>query len=213
MATKPINDGPLRLIDPLTGRPVAQFTATHHYYVRTTAARHFWGRTLDCGIFLAAFGLLSLLVMIMGVILAPSSSDSVSDVLLLLLILLWFPSIYVYGMIWGAWGLVGDRAARMRSVRLKDGSLSGPWIGGWRAILWSFFPVYVFFMIASLLDGGFDHRPRYIPLDLDSGVSQGHAPLVDAALMFKEGPASEAAGQADIEGPSVAKSDDGRGDA
>lgn len=93
-----------------------------------------------------------------------------------ILMLPWFPALYDYGMIWGTWGLFGDRAARMRSVRITDGTVSGPWIGGWRAILWSFFPVYLVFIIASLFEGGVDHTPGYVPLDLDSGVAKGQAP-------------------------------------
>lgn len=199
MATKPKFDGPTRLVDPLTGRPVRQFTMTGNYYVRATATRHFWGRVLDGAVFLAAFGILSLLVI--PVRKAMENSPSLWELaysngfFIGLIALFWFPALYVYGMIWGKWGLFGDRAARMRSVRITDGSLSGPWLGGWRVILWSFLPLYAVFMIASLFDGGVEHTPGYVPLDLDSGVAKGHAPVPDPAIIAKEQAEAQAEAQ------------------
>lgn len=194
-------DGPTQLLDSLTGRPVRQFTRSGHYYVRATATRHFWGRVLDGAVFLAAFGLLSLLALPLRSAMATSPIwwELAYDnyFLGMLLTLCWFPALYVYGMIWGTWGLFGDRAAHMRSVRVRDGSLSGPWIGGWRAILWSFLPLYALFFVVSLLDGGTEYSPQYVPLDLDSGLLKGHPPVPDAVLIAKEHAAAEAAAQAD----------------
>lgn len=192
--------GPTALIDPATGRPVRRFTRTGHYYVRATATRHFWGRVLDGAVFLAAFALLALLAVPLRTAMqnSPALWELAYDnsVFIFVLMLLWFPALYVYGMIWGTWGLFGDRAARMRSVRITDGTLSGPWIGGWRAILWSFLPVYVLFFIASLFEGGVEHTPGYIPLDLDSGVAKGQGPVPDPAIIAKEQSQAQAETQA-----------------
>lgn len=193
--------GPTRLADSLTGRPVRQYTVTGHYYVRATGTRHFWGRLLDGAVFLAAFLLFSLLLVVVQV--AMESSAALREFapgdgfFLVLIALAWFPALYIYGMIWGRWGLFGDRAAHMRSVRIKDGTISGPWVGGWRAILWSFFPFYVVLLIASLFEGGSEHDPGYIPFDLDSGIAVGHAPVTDAALMAREEEAVRAGTEAD----------------
>jgi hypothetical protein len=183
-------DGPTRLVDATTGRPVHQFTMTGHFYVRATATRHFWGRVLDGAVFLAAFGLLSLLAIpVRG---AMQNSSALSDLgydngfFISMIGLFWFPALYVYGMVWGTWGLFGDRAGRMRSVRIKDGSRSGPWIGGWRAILWSFLPLYLVILVASLFDGNAGHTPGYVSIDLESGVAKGIPPVEDAALLAKE---------------------------
>ncbi|MGP9501994.1 hypothetical protein ACT3TS_07245 [Specibacter sp. AOP5-B1-6] len=193
--------GPTRLADSLTGRPVRQYTVTGHYYVRATATRHFWGRILDSAVFLAAFLLFSLLLVVVQVVMESSAAlrdyAPEDSFFIVLIALAWFPALYIYGMIWGKWGLPGDRAAHMRSVRIKDGTISGPWIGGWRAILWSFFPFYVVILIASLFDGGSEHDPGYIPFDLDSGIALGHPPVADAALIAREEGAARAETEAD----------------
>ncbi|MHA7304323.1 hypothetical protein ACX80E_03620 [Arthrobacter sp. TMN-49] len=205
MAKKPKFDGPTGLLDPLTGRPVRQFTKSGHYYVRAAATRHFWGRVLDGAVFLAAFSVLSLLAV--PVRKAMENSPSLWELayddgfFIFVLMLLWFPALYVYGMIWGKWGLFGDRAARMRSVRITDGTLSGPWIGGWRAVVWSFLPLYAAFMIASLFDGGVEHTPGYIPLDLESGVAKGRAPVPGPAIIAKEQAQPQAEAQARAQMP------------
>lgn len=189
MTKKSKFDGPTRLVDATTGRPVRQFTMTGNFYVRTTGKRHFWGRILDGAVFLAAFGLLSLLAIPVRWAMQNSSSmwelGYDNDFFIFMMGLFWFPALYVYGMIWGTWGLFGDRAARMRSVRIKDGSRSGPWVGGWRAILWSFLPLYIVIVVASLFDGNADYTPSYVPLDLESGVAKGILPVEDASLLAK----------------------------
>ncbi|MCU6480373.1 hypothetical protein QO003_002668 [Arthrobacter silviterrae] len=201
MAKKNTFGGPTRLVDAANGRPVCQFTASGHYYVRATATRHFWGRILDGAVFLAAYLLLAVLLA------AGQLAAGGGGIPVVSLVVLWFVLLYVYGMVWGTWGLAGDRAARMRSVRIADGTLSGPWIGGWRAIAWSFLPLYIFFMIASLFDGGVDHTPGYVPLDLESGLAKGRQPVEDAALLARE----QAQAQAHAQLPKLyGKDPDGR---
>lgn len=76
---------------------------------------------------------------------------------LTLYVVLWFVGLFAYGMIWGgSAGSVGDAAAGMRSVRIKNGTTAGAWLGGWRAICWSFFPFFVVMLIASAVSGGGD---------------------------------------------------------
>ncbi|MDJ0312192.1 hypothetical protein [Arthrobacter sp. H35-D1] len=183
MAKKPEFAGPTQLIDSGTNRPVRQYTMSGQYYVRATASRHFWGRVLDGVVFLAAFCVFSLLVVCTQ--LAMKNSPALWELayedsfFMALVALAWFPALYVYGMIWGKWGLFGDKAAHMRSVRIKDGTISGAWIGGWRAVAWSFFPFYVVLLIVSVFDGGMDHTPGYVPLGLDSGFAKGQAPFLN----------------------------------
>ncbi|WP_052500445.1 hypothetical protein [Arthrobacter sp. SPG23] len=66
----------------------------------------------------------------------------------------WFLVLFGYGMICGAVGSLGDAAAGMRAVRIADGTTSGAWLGGWRAVCWSFAPAYLLMAFASALGGG-----------------------------------------------------------
>ncbi len=162
-----------------------QFTAGGGYYVEVSGARHFWGRVLDGGVYLGAFGALALLVFaIRG---AMRNSLALMDLgyndafLYSLLGVLWFLGLYGYGMIWGSIGTWGDRAAGMRSLKTVDGSQAGPWRGGWRAIAWSFFPVFAVLAIASALSGGGDSfDSSYRAVDLRSGIARGIPPRLEA---------------------------------
>ncbi|WP_020580423.1 hypothetical protein [Actinopolymorpha alba] len=205
-------EGPTRLIDASTGRPVRQYTMSGGYYVRASAARHFWGRVLDGVVFLAAFAVLCALV----VVARKGMENNIATLELAyndgffyaLFAVLWFVGLFVYGMVWGTWGLLGERAARMRSVRITDGTTSGAWIGGWRAVAWSFIPLYVFFLVGSMFETtNVDHSPGYIPLDLESGLGRGEPPVEDPALLAKE----QAQAQANTELPKLyGKSSDAR---
>lgn len=191
MAKKNNFEGPTRLIDASTGRPVRQYTMSGEYYVRASASRHFWGRVLDGVVFLAAYSLLCTLVVAVRKAMENNLATlelAYNDTFFYALFaVLWFVGLFVYGMIWGTWGLLGDRAAHMRSVRIKDGTSSGAWIGGWRAIAWSFIPLYVFLIVGSMFEvTNVDHSPGYVPLDLDSGLTQGKTPVEDPALIAKE---------------------------
>lgn len=191
MAKKNNFDGPTRLIDASSRRPVRQYTMSGEYYVRASASRHFWGRVLDGVVFLAAYSVLCLLVVAVRKAMENNLATlelAYNDAFFYALFAgLWFVGLFVYGMVWGTSGLFGDRAAHMRSVRIQDGTTSGAWTGGWRAIAWSFIPLYIFLIVGSMFEvANVDHSPGYIPLDLDSGLTQGKPPIEDPALLAKE---------------------------
>lgn len=170
MTKQRVFDGPTGLVDGITGRPVRQFTVTGQYYVRATAARHFWGRVLDGAVFLACFSVICVVLFLSLRTIGPEAAGFACAAL-------WFPALYIYGTIWGTYGLFGDRAAHIRSVRITNGTRSGAWIGGWRVIAWSFIPVYILFLFMSMFENAVEHTPGYVPLDCKSGLSQGIPPV------------------------------------
>ena len=94
---------------------------------------------------------------------------------------IWFLVLFAYGMVMGTVGSLGDAAVGMRSVRIADGTTPGAWLGGWRAVCWSFAPLYLLLAFASALGGGsgdtFDEK--FTAIDLRSGVATGAAPARD----------------------------------
>lgn len=155
------------LVDALSGAKVRQFSDTGGYYVEASGVRHFWGRLLDGLVFLV----------VVGLIFGASSAAVGPSVATLICGLLWFPMLFIYGMIWGSVGLLGDKAGHMLSVRQKNGTTAGPWIGGWRAILWSFAPAYLILIVISLFDGDFDFLSNYTAVATDSGIAKGIPPV------------------------------------
>jgi hypothetical protein len=105
---------------------------------------------------------------------------------------IWFLVVFAYGMIMGAAGSLGDAAAGMRSVRIADGTTSGAWLGGWRAVCWSFAPLYYVVAFASALSGGGGDtfEAKFTAVDLRSGLAQGAAPVPDPQAAAAERAAS-----------------------
>ncbi|UVJ39716.1 RDD family protein [Arthrobacter sp. CJ23] len=167
------------LADALTGRPVRRHTATGAFYVRKAGWEHFWARALDAAVFVAAYGVVALLLAaVRSAMFSSGVQLALNDTFFLVLhAVLWFVGLFIYGMIWGTAGSVGDAAGGMRSVRTKDGTTAGAWLGGWRAVCWSFFPFYVVVLVFSAFSGGGDSwDPQFVAIDLRSGVAQGQQP-------------------------------------
>ena len=108
---------------------------------------HFWGRCLDAlVVILVACSLMAVLnSLVRNLALGPLSLAMFSSdgLFVAALTAIWFLVLFAYGMIMGTAGGLGDAAAGMRSVRIADGTTSGAWLGGWRAVCWSFAPVYL----------------------------------------------------------------------
>lgn len=171
------------LVDAVNGRPVRRHTDTGAYYVKASGGSHFWGRVLDALVFVAGYSLLAVIVAVArNAMMNSGSLLAFNDGFwLTLYVVLWFVALFAYGMIWGTVGSVGDAAAGMRSVRLKDGTTAGAWLGGWRAICWSFFPFFVVMVIAAAFSGGSGDTwdPKFAAVDRRSGLAQGQQPIPD----------------------------------
>jgi hypothetical protein len=158
---------------------------------------HFRGRCLDASvvILIAATLMAVLNSLVQNLALGPLSLALLSSDGLFLAVLaaIWFLILFAYGMVTGTVGSPGDAAVGMRSVRITDGTTSGAWLGGWRAVCWSFAPLYLLLAFASALGGGggdtFDEK--FTAIDLRSGIAQGAAPVRDPRT------ADAAQGQAD----------------
>lgn len=190
--SKPTQQTATGLVDAANGRPVRRHTATGAHYVKASGSAHFWGRVLDAVVFLAAYAVLAVIAAVARNAMMNSGSVLAYNdgFWLALYATLWFVGLYAYGMIWGTAGSVGDAAAGMRSVRITDGTTAGPWLGGWRAICWSFFPFFVVMVIAAAFSGGSGDTwdPKFMAIDRRSGLAQGRQPVPD--------PKAAAAGQA-----------------
>lgn len=178
------------LVDPLNGRPVRRHPDTGAYFVKASGAAHFWGRVLDAVVFLVGYVILAVIAAVLRESMMNSGSAlGYNDGFWLALYgVLWFVGLYIYGMIWGTAGSVGDAAAGMRSVRIKNGTTAGAWLGGWRAICWSFFPFFVVMVIAAALSGGGDDTwdPKFAAIDRRSGIAKGQQPLPDPKAVAAE---------------------------
>ncbi|WP_420179622.1 hypothetical protein [Paenarthrobacter sp. TA1.8] len=171
------------LLDAVNGRPVRRHPETGAYFVKASGGAHFWGRVLDALVFLVGYIILAVILAVVRESMMNSGSAlGYNDGLwLTLYVVLWFVGLFAYGMIWGSAGSVGDAAAGMRSVRIKNGTTAGAWLGGWRAICWSFFPFFVVMLIASAVSGGGDDTwdPKFAAIDRRSGIAQGQPPVPD----------------------------------
>ncbi|MFJ5957502.1 hypothetical protein ACIQC5_16285 [Paenarthrobacter sp. NPDC092416] len=171
------------LVDAANGRPVRRHTDTGAYYVKASGGAHFWGRVLDSIVFLAGYSVLAVITAVArNAMMNSGSLLAFNDGFwLTLYVVLWFLGLFVYGMIWGTAGSVGDAAVGMRSVRIKDGTTSGAWLGGWRAICWSFFPFFVVMVIAAAVSGGSGDTwdPKFAAVDRRSGLALGQQPVPD----------------------------------
>ena len=187
-ATKPTTA--TGMVDPLTGRAVRRHPDTGAYFVKASGAAHFWGRVLDAVVFLVGYVILAAV----AAVVRESMMDSGSTLgyndgfWLTLYVVLWFVGLFVYGMIWGTVGSAGDAAAGMRSVRIKNGTTAGAWLGGWRAICWSFFPFFVVMVIAAALSGGGDDTwdPKFAAMDRRSGIAKGQQPVPHPQVVAAE---------------------------
>ncbi|MGF4044409.1 hypothetical protein ACX800_18110 [Paenarthrobacter nitroguajacolicus] len=175
------------LLDAVNGRPVRRHPETGAYFVKASGGAHFWGRALDAVVFLVGYMVLAVIAAVVREAMMNSGSAlGYNDGLwLTLYVVLWFVGLFAYGMIWGSAGSVGDAAAGMRSVRIKNGTTAGAWLGGWRAICWSFFPFFVVMLIASAVSGGGDDTwdPKFAAIDRRSGIAQGQPPVPDPNAM------------------------------
>ncbi|MGO4251826.1 hypothetical protein AB4Y81_06140 [Paenarthrobacter sp. TAF1] len=191
-ATKPTTA--TRMVDPLTGRAVRRHPDTGAYFVKTSGAAHFWGRVLDAVVFLVGYVILAAIAAVVRESMMNNGSTlGFNDGFwLTLYVVLWFVGLFIYGMIWGTVGSVGDAAAGMRSVRIKNGTTAGAWLGGWRAICWSFFPFFVVMVIAAALSGGGDDTwdPKFAAMDRRSGIAKGQQPVPDPKAVAAEQAAS-----------------------
>ncbi|MFJ4263572.1 hypothetical protein ACIPYU_14115 [Paenarthrobacter nicotinovorans] len=178
------------MVDPLNGRPVRRHPDTGAYFVKASGAAHFWGRVLDALVFLVGYVILAVIAAVLRESMMNSGSAlGYNDGFWLALYgVLWFVGLYIYGMFWGTSGSVGDAAAGMRSVRIKNGTTAGAWLGGWRAICWSFFPFFVVMVIASALSGGGDDTwdPKFVAIDRRSGIAKGQRPIPDPKAVAAE---------------------------
>ncbi|WP_346927445.1 hypothetical protein [uncultured Arthrobacter sp.] len=188
---------PTGLIDPVNGLPVRRHTASGGYYVPKPGWAHFWGRSLDALVVIVAAGVLMAVLnsLVQNLALGPLSFALLDSTGLFAAALaaVWFTVLFAYGMVWGSLGSVGDAAAGMRSVRISDGTTSGAWLGGWRAICWSFAPLYLVMAIAVAFSGGGgdSFSANFVSIDRRSGVAGGDAPVPDP----KDLAAKQAAGQ------------------
>ncbi|OFI39075.1 hypothetical protein BIU82_15635 [Arthrobacter sp. SW1] len=186
------------LVDAVTGRPVLRYTETGNYYVRKGGWAHFWGRTLDALVVMAVAGIL------MAVFNSLVQNGTLGYTFMFstgafygVIAAIWFGVLFGYGMICGAFGGLGDAAAGMRGVRVSDGTTSGAWLGGWRAVCWSFAPVYVILAIGAALSGsgGDSIDTKFAAIDLRSGLARGQQPIPDPKAVAE----TEAARAADAE--------------
>ncbi|MDI2022586.1 hypothetical protein [Paenarthrobacter nicotinovorans] len=191
-ATKPTTA--TGMVDPLTGRAVRRHPDTGAYFVKASGAAHFWGRVLDAVVFLVGYVILAAIAAVVRESMMNNGSTlGFNDSFwLTLYVVLWFVGLFIYGMIWGTVGSVGDAAAGMRSVRIKNGTTAGAWLGGWRAICWSFFPFFVVMVIAAALSGGGDDTwdPKFAAMDRRSGIAKGQQPVPDPKAVAAEQAAS-----------------------
>lgn len=176
---------PTGLIDPVTGLPVRRHTASGRYYVAKPGWAHFWGRSLDALVVIVAAGILMAVLnsLVQNLALGPLSFALLDSTGLFAAALaaVWFAVLFAYGMVWGSVGSIGDAAAGMRSVRISDGTTSGAWLGGWRAVCWSFAPLYLVMSIAVAFSGGGgdSFSANFVSIDRRSGVAGGAAPVPD----------------------------------
>lgn len=176
---------PTGLIDPVNGLPVRRHTASGDYYVPKPGWAHFWGRSLDALVVIAVAGVLMAVLnsLVQNLALGPLSFALLDSTGLFAAALaaVWFAVLFAYGMVWGSLGSVGDAAAGMRSVRISDGTTSGAWLGGWRAVCWSFAPLYLVMAIAVAFSGGGgdSFSANFVSIDRRSGVAGGDAPVPD----------------------------------
>ena len=176
---------PTGLIDPVNGLPVRRHTASGGYYVPMPGWAHFWGRSLDALVVIVAAGVLMAVLnsLVQNLALGPLSFALLDSTGLFAAALaaVWFAVLFAYGMVWGSLGSVGDAAAGMRSVRISDGTTSGAWLGGWRAVCWSFAPLYLVMAIAVAFSGGGgdSFSANFVSIDRRSGVAGGDAPVPD----------------------------------
>lgn len=181
------------LVDPANGLPVRRHPGSGEYYAPKPGWTHFWGRSLDALVVMAVAGVLMVVLntLVQNLALGPLSFALLDSTGLFaaMLAAIWFVVLFAYGMLWGSFGSVGDAAAGMRSVRISDGTTSGAWLGGWRAVCWSFAPLYLVMAIASAFSGGGggdSFSANFISIDRRSGVAGGAAPVPDPRVVAAE---------------------------
>ncbi|GAB4097906.1 RDD family protein [Sinomonas halotolerans] len=186
-----------KLVDAATGGKIHAVAATGQQFAAAPAARVFWSRALDAAVVLAAAA--AVMVPVLGLMgRSPASEGALAAVGALL----WFAVVFAYGMISGTVGAVGDHAGGFRAVRLDDGSRPGVWRGGWRAVLWSFAPLYAVVTVVGMLSGSTtgDWSERYSTRDLRAGIERGMPPVPDPRIAEREARAARAAARAEARG-------------
>lgn len=185
------------LVDAANGQPVFVHADTGNHYVRKAGWPHFWGRALDALVVMVASGILMAVLNSLVQNLALGSLSlallSSNGLFVAALAVIWFLVVFAYGMVGGTAGSLGDAAAGMRSLRIADGTTSGAWLGGWRAVCWSFAPLYYVVVFASALGGGGGDtfEAKFTAVDLRSGLSQGAAPVRDPRAAAAERAAAD----------------------
>lgn len=176
-------------VDAVTGRPVLRHPRTGQLYVTKKGWPHFWGRSLDAVVVLVVAGSL---IAVFNALVQSFALGSLSITLQTsfwayagIAVGIWFAVVFLYGMICGRTGTLGDLAAGMRGVRISDGTRAGAWLGGWRALCWSFAPLYIVLLILSLTEGstsgGDGFTEKFTAIDLRSGLALGMPPVPDLA--------------------------------
>lgn len=179
------------LVDALNGRPVRRHTETGAFYVPKAGWPHFWGRTLDAIVVVTVAGILMgvLNSLVQNFALGSLSYSLMSSTGLYAIVLaaIWFLVLFVYGLICGTVGGVGDAASGMRGVRISDGTTAGALLGGWRAVCWSFAPLYMVMAIAVAVSGGNgdSFEAKFTAVDLRSGLAKGMEPVPDPKATAK----------------------------
>ncbi|WFR84161.1 hypothetical protein [Arthrobacter sp. Y-9] len=176
-------------VDAVTGRPVLRHPRTGQLYVTKKGWPHFWGRTLDAVAVLVVAGSL---IAVFNALVQSYALGSLSITFQTSFwayagaaAAIWFLVVFLYGMVCGRVGGLGDLAAGMRGVRISDGRRAGAWLGGWRTLCWSFAPLWVVLLILSLTEGGTSggdgYTAKFTAIDLRSGLALGMPPVPDPA--------------------------------
>ncbi|MEA5453600.1 RDD family protein [Sinomonas sp. JGH33] len=172
-----------RLVDGQTGKPIRTVASTGELFAVAPAGRVFWARVLDAVVVLVVAG-----VLISVVASALARTAASGSAIFGVCAVAWFAVVFGYGVIAGTAGSLGDRAAGIRAIRLDDGTGPGPWRGGWRAVLWSFAPLFVVFTVTAVFSGGPVDvwTARYAARDLRAGIERGTAPVPDPRVALRE---------------------------
>ncbi|ASN50693.1 RDD family protein [Sinomonas sp. R1AF57] len=171
------------LVDAATGREIRVVAASGEQFAAAPAPRVFWCRVLDGAVVVAVAA--AVLVPVLAALGRSSVSGGTAAAVAALV---WFALVFAYGMVSGSVGALGDHAGGFRAVRLDDGSRPGVWRGGWRAVLWSFVPLYAVITVIGIFSGSMagDWSERYSTRDLRAGIERGMPPVPDPRVAERE---------------------------
>ena len=174
---------PTGLVDAETGQKVRAVASSGQQFAVAPPARVFWCRVLDtAAVGALAAGIGTPVLIFMGRSVATESAMALAAAAV------WFAVVFAYGMFSGSVGALGDHAGGFRAVRLDDGSRPGVWRGGWRAVLWSFAPLYGLITLAGIFSGSpaGDWSESYSTRDLRAGIERGVPPIADPRVAERE---------------------------